>query len=72
MRDFREQGPFEMQDKSDENRLETPFMVGYRTGMSSTGVIARKLGSMYDVPSDILHEMESLLRALDRNIGRAR
>ncbi len=48
----------------EENRLETPSMSGFRRGMSSSGMIGRRLGSMYEVDSDLPHEMHSALRAL--------
>lgn len=52
-------------------RLETPSMSGYRPGMSSSCVIGRKLGMMYDVPADMMNDIEGLLRALDRKLARA-
>ena len=61
-----------MNAKSDMNRLETPVMAGFRAGMSSCSIIGRKLGAMYNVPSDRHDRIEALLRTIDRTIGRSR
>ena len=53
-------------------RLETPSMTGFRPGMSSSSVIARKLGAVYDVPADRKQEIECALQTLDRRLTRAR
>lgn len=69
MRGFSEQGRFVMGQKLEADRLETPAMAGYRRGLSSSGVIGRKLGGMYHVPADAVSAIESLLRALERKLG---
>lgn len=53
-------------------RLETPSMVGFRTGMSSCSVIGRKLGSMYSVPADCPERMSTLIKAIDRTVRGSR
>ena len=52
-------------------RLESPKMAGYRVGMSSSTVIGRKLGAVYDVPADRKTEIESALQTLDRRMTTA-
>ena len=58
--------------KLEANRLESPAMTGFRNGMKASCVIGRKLGTMYDVPSDMPRELESLLSALDRKLALGR
>lgn len=53
-----------------DNRLETPSMAGYRRGMSSSGVIGRRLGSMYGIEPDLPREIDLALRQLDSRVGR--
>ena len=50
-------------------RLETPPMAGFRPGMSSSSVIGRKLGSLYNVPADPKREIETVLETLDGKLG---
>ena len=47
-------------------------MTGVRPGMTSSTVIARKLGVMYNVPADRKHEIESALETLDNKLSHAR
>jgi hypothetical protein len=47
-----------------DSRLETPAAAGFRSGMSSSGVIGRKLGSLYQVKSEIPQDIHSALRDL--------
>ena len=49
-------------------RLETPLMMGFRSGMSACSVIGRKLGSMYNVPADCPERMSTLIKAIDRTV----
>lgn len=49
----------------ESNRLETPTMTGYRAGMSSQGVIGRKLGAVYGVQPELPEEMDAALQDLD-------
>ena len=50
-------------------RLETPPMTGFRPGMSSSSVIGRKLGSLYNVPAEPKREIETVLETLDDRLG---
>lgn len=47
-------------------------MAGFRTGMSSPGVIGRKLDKIYRVPNEIPREIGTLLHAIDEKIGSRR
>ena len=58
--------------KLEANRLESPAMTGFRSGMKASCVIGRKLGAMYDVPLDMPRELEALLSALDRKLAHGR
>lgn len=51
------------------DRLETPSMTGYRSGMSSFGVICRKLPTVYSAPSDTPEEIDAVLVKLDRTLA---
>ena len=55
-----------------ENRLESPAMVGFRSGMTSTGVIGRKLCQMYTPPVDAPKAIGELATVIDREIERSR
>ena len=57
-----------MDAKSGDFRLETPMMTGYRAGMSSSSMIGRKLGRLYDPPADMPSEIDEVLRVLDRKL----
>lgn len=72
MRSFTDRKIDTMDANGHVDRLETPLMAGFRAGMSSCGVIGRKLGKMYNVPSDRPDRIETLIRAIDRAIGRSR
>ena len=50
-------------------RLETPGAVGYRPGMSSSTVIGRKLGSLYELPVERKREIETALETLDTKLS---
>lgn len=52
------------------NRLETASTAGYRVGMSSSGVIGRKLGAVYSVDSHVPCEMNTLLSQLQSKLVR--
>ena len=52
---------------SETGRLETPRAVGYRSGMTSSGVIGRKLGHLYAVPADMPDRIDELLQVLERH-----
>ena len=60
--------PFAEQNRGsvalDDCRLETPAMVGYRFGMSSSGVIGRKLSAVYGVANELPREMDRAIRQL--------
>ncbi len=56
--------------RSEVSRLETPYMVGFRLGMTSSTVIGRKLERLYDLPSDTPLEIGELLKVLDRRTVR--
>ena len=43
-------------------------MAGYRPGMSSNSVIARKLSSLYIVPADRKGEIEAALQTLGEKL----
>lgn len=51
--------------------LETPRVAGFRAGMSSSGIIGHRLGSMFSVPAETPREMDTLLSALDRKVSTA-
>jgi hypothetical protein len=59
------------QSQSDpsDSRLETPAMAGFQRGMSSSGVIGRKLGSIYEVESQLPQEMDYALRDLRNKLS---
>ncbi len=57
---------FTMNVKSESLRLETPYLTGFRAGMSTSSMIARRLGRLYDLPADTPREICDLLQALDR------
>ncbi len=46
-------------------RLETPSMSGFRSGMSSSRLIAGRLGRLYHPPAEMPSEMDTLIRAID-------
>ena len=50
-------------------RLETPRAMGFRTGMSSTGMIGRRLENLFEVPAETPRGMDELLKVLDRRDG---
>jgi hypothetical protein len=52
-----------------EGRLETPATAGFQRGMSSSGVIGRKLGSIYEVESQLPQEMDYALRDLRNKLS---
>lgn len=55
----------------DSRRLETPTMAGYRSGLSATGVIGRKLGSVYTVEGDLPDDMRDALQELSAKLAGA-
>ena len=55
-----------------EARLETPQTVGFRPGMTSTGVIGRKLGTIYTPQPDAPKAIGDLADVIDRELERAR
>ena len=50
---------------SEAYRLETPRTVGFRVGMTSSGVIGRRLENLFEVPMETPRKIDELLRALD-------
>ena len=56
----------------DQNRLDTPLTAGYRTGMSSSSVIGRKLSAIFGVEPSMPREMDCCIRELQSKLGRAR
>ncbi len=60
-----------MDAKVEGDRLETPVMAGYRAGMSSSSMIGRRLGRMYEQSSDVPREIGDLLQLLARKMFRA-
>ena len=62
---------FAMSSKNSTDRLETPQASGYRVGMSSSSMIARKLERLYHLPADMPREIGDMLQVLDRKIPRA-
>ncbi len=68
MRRFDEQQLNSIDRAERMGRLETPSMAGYRQGMSSFSVISRKLGALYDVPSDSRRDIEAALQTLDSKL----
>ena len=57
---------FAMSPKASTLRLETPHASGYRAGMSSSSMIARKLERLYNLPADTPREICDILQVLDR------
>ena len=57
---------FAMNATASTLRLETPKASGYRSGMSSSSMIARKLERIYSLPSDMPREMGEILQLIDR------
>ena len=49
-------------------RLETPSMSGFRSGMSTSRLIAGRLGRLYHPPVEMPSEMDILIRAIDAKI----
>ena len=62
---------FAMNPKPDGDRLETPVTAGYRAGMSSSSLIGRRLGRMYEQSSEIPREIGDMLQVLARKVFRA-
>lgn len=58
-----------MDQRRDVGRLETPSSVGYRAGMSSCGVIGRKLSSLYSIPDDTPEQIDDLIEQIDRSVA---
>lgn len=52
----------------DPGRLETPWMSGYRSGMTTSRLIGGRLGRLYNPPAEIPSEMDSLIRAIDAKV----
>ena len=50
--------------------LETPRVVGYRSGMSATGLIGRRLANVYDVATEVPRDMGALLRTIGDKVDR--
>lgn len=64
--------PFHHNDKpglQDPRRLETPTMAGYRNGLSTTGVIGRKLSAVYEVEGDLPDDMRDALQELSAKLA---
>lgn len=55
-----------------EARLETPRVAGYRSGMSATGLIGRRLARVYDVATEVPRDMGVLLSTLDGKADKSR
>ncbi len=55
-----------------EARLETPDTVGFRAGMTSAGVIGRKLGKIYTPPVDAPKAIGELASIIDCELERPR
>ncbi len=67
--------PFEKHSRGiavDTSRLETPSMMGYRFGMSSSGVIGRKLNAVFGVESNVPREMDTVIRELQSKLTGSR
>ena len=60
-----------MNPKIEGDRLETPVVAGYRTGMSSSGIIGHRLGRMYQLSSDVPREIGEMLQVLANKMPRA-
>jgi hypothetical protein len=65
MRGMEDRDTTMMRGSSEQFRLETPSMSGYKPGMSSSCVLARKMCSVFTIPQSIPCEMADLLAALD-------
>jgi hypothetical protein len=65
-----DQNGSEMTNSSSPSRLETPTLRGHRHGVKACSLIGRKLGSIYEVPSNSSEAIEALLRELDRKTAR--
>ena len=59
-----------MNPKAEGDRLETPVMAGYRAGMSSSSMIGRRLGRMYEQSSEMPREIGDALQMLARKMFR--
>ncbi len=62
---------YAMDAKSEAFRLETPAMSGFRAGMSSSSMIGRKLGRLYNPPADMPSDIGQLIQVIDRKFDRA-
>ncbi len=72
MRSFQDHGDFARREAVERMRLDTPRSSGYRRGMTSTGVIARKLETIYDLPASTPSEIERALDAIDRSLNKGK
>ena len=61
---------FAMNAKAEGDRLETPVTAGYRTGMSSSSMIGRRLGRMYEPAGEVPREIGDALQVLARKMYR--
>ncbi len=61
---------FAMDGNATTMRLETPHASGYRVGMSSSSMIARKLERLYNPPGDMPRAICDMLEVLDRKTVR--
>ena len=68
MQNFQRHDAFGLHEAARE-RLDTPSSSGFRRGMTSTGVIARKLETIYDLPSDTPSEMVTAIDAIAHKYG---
>ena len=59
-----------MNPKNEGDRLETPVVAGYRTGMSSSGMIGHRLGRLYELSNDMPREIGDMLQALANKTSR--
>ncbi len=59
---------FVMNVHEQAGRLETPRAVGYRVGMTSPGIIGRRLGHLYEVPDETPRRFGELLQVLDQRV----
>jgi hypothetical protein len=68
--------PFDKQSRATSTlegmRLETPSMLGYRAGMSSSCVIGHKLGAVFSVEQNLPREIDCAVRALHTKLGQTR
>jgi hypothetical protein len=62
---------FGSETSMETSRLETPASAGFRSGMSSPGVIGRKLGAVLGVDTRIPDEMDTALRQLQDKLKRS-